>query len=93
LPFGQIQWLFKSLQAKVTERPAQRGKRDLLFPSPFLLLTELLGYIPKASHQGLFPYLATSSPKADHQAPAMEVLKSSNHSPIIAALINLSNQN
>lgn len=48
-------------------------------------------YIPEASHQGLFPYLATSS--ADYQDPSIKVLKFSYQKPPLAALISTPSQN
>ena len=59
--------------------------------SSFLFIGKPLGYIPNTNHQGLFPYLATSSSEADHQGPAIKVLKSSNQKSPLAHLINMPN--
>ena len=52
------------------------------------LTVKLLDYILKASHQGLFPYLVTSSPEADYQGPAIKVVISSNQKSLLGHLVN-----
>lgn len=48
-------------------------------PSPhFLYLVKPLGYIPKASYQGLVLIWPLLPPQAVHQGPALKVLEDSN---------------
>ena len=55
----------------------------------FLCLAKLLGYIPKASQQGLFPYMATSSSWDRLPRFSYKASKPSNEKSPLAHLVNM----
>lgn len=85
----------------IVPRKLERAYREslnyfLLWPTalaglPSSLLT-LLDYIPTASNKVLVPSLTTPSSWSWLPRSGYQILKSSNQSPLVATLINLSNQ-
>lgn len=73
--------MFTSSYAWRSSTWPEHGKHGSSRPGPSIPFPlpcwKLLNYIPKASYQGLFLYMATSS----CQGPAIQVLKSNNQKP------------